>query len=125
MKRFHRETAAPGRWAKLKSASRAMRTAPTPTEDRLWQRLRASRLGVRFRRQHAIGEWVVDFVCLPERLVVEVDGSIHETQGGRDARRDANLAGLGFRVLRVTNDRVLADLDSVVEDIRNRIRRRG
>jgi very-short-patch-repair endonuclease len=102
-----------------------MRTAPTPTEDRLWQRLRASRLGVRFRRQHAIGEWVVDFVCLPERLVVEVDGSIHETQGGRDARRDANLAGLGFRVLRVTNDRVLADLDSVVEDIRNRIRRRG
>jgi phosphoribosylformylglycinamidine synthase len=97
-----------------------MRHQPTPAEDHLWQYLRGRRLnGAKFRRQHAIGPFIVDFVCIEQLLIVEVDGLIHEQadQHDRDVNRQAHLEGLGYRVLRFTNGEVLQSVQAVLEVI--------
>jgi very-short-patch-repair endonuclease len=97
--------------------ARALRRRPTDAEQKLWQRLRHDQLGVRFRRQHPIGPYVVDFVCLPARLVIEVDGGQHADRVNRDTVRDAWLQEKGFVVLRFWNPQVLSELDAVVDRI--------
>lgn len=89
----------------------------TPPEIGLWQALRRSAL--RFRRQHAAGDYVLDFYCAPARLAVEVDGEAHERgdRPARDAVRDAWLASRGVRVLRYPARDVLRNLDGVVQQI--------
>jgi very-short-patch-repair endonuclease len=85
-------------------------------EKRLWSRLRAHRMdGRKFRRQHALGTYIVDFVCLDSRLIIELDGDSHanDSREALDAQRTAYLEKLGFRVIRFWNDYVLTDLDSV------------
>jgi len=89
-------------------------------ERRLWSRLRAHRMdGRKFRRQHAIGSYIVDFVCLPSRLIIEVDGDSHgnDLREALDSKRTAYLEKLGFRVLRFWNEYVLTDIDNVTETI--------
>jgi very-short-patch-repair endonuclease len=84
--------------------ARALRRALTLPEVLLWQALRGGRVGgLRFRRQHPVGPYVLDFYCPSARLALEVDGAVHDlpNQAGRDLRRDAWLAGQGIRVLRV------------------------
>src|SRR5271155_3254222 len=75
-------------WALLQPRARSMRRSPTPAEKRLWQRLRRDRLGARFRSQVAIGTFIVDFYCAARRLVVEVDGPVHDGRTDADAERD-------------------------------------
>jgi very-short-patch-repair endonuclease len=94
-----------------------MRRAPTEAEARLWAELRGSRLGSRFRRQHAIGRYIVDFYCPKRRLVVEVDGGIHGGATEEDALRTALLESRGIEVLRFTNDDVEQNLERVIERI--------
>jgi len=95
-----------------------MRHVPTRAEDVLWQALRGRRLaGLRFRRQHAIGQFIVDFCCSEKRLIVEADGSIHDLRRGCDAARDQTLRTLEFQVLRFTNEEILHALDHVLEAI--------
>lgn len=90
----------------------------TPEEALLWQELRTNKLaGWHFRRQQAIDGFIVDFYCHAASLIVEVDGGIHETQKEHDAERDAHLISRGFRVLRVTNDEVKNDMQSVLNKI--------
>ena len=89
-----------------------MRAKPIDAEFHLWQRLRRSQLGARFRRQVEIGPFVADFVCLTRRLAVECDGSPHH-DSPYDRARDTRLNGAGFRVLRFWNDTILADTESV------------
>ncbi len=91
-----------------------MRAAPTATEALLWQRLAGSQLGVGFRRQLVIGDFIADFAAPAARLVVEVDGPYHAGRGDRDARRDRALARAGWRVVRVRGDLVAGDLDAAV-----------
>ena len=93
-----------------------MRSDPTPTENRLWNKLRCRQLGVRFRRQEPIGPYIVDFVCKSRRLVIEVDGESHEDCPG-DRIRDAHLGNLGYRVMRIWDTEVHQSLEGVVEDI--------
>ncbi len=81
----------------------------------MWLRLRAGKLGVRFRRQEPIGQYIVDFVCKSSNLVVEVDGIQHG--GGYDQGRDDWLRGQGYRVLRFLDSAVLKSTDDVVEAI--------
>ena len=95
-----------------------MRRQPTPAEARLWSALRGNALGVRFRRQHPVGQFILDFWCPAARLVVEVDGGIHETQQERDAERDLLLAYHGCHTIRFRNEEVLNDLDYVLEQLR-------
>ncbi len=95
-----------------------MRSKPTAAEELLWKRLRKQALGVRFRRQQVVDRFIVDFCCLEARLIVEVDGPVHERQSERDAERDAVLRGSGFRMLRIANDDVENRIEMVVAAIR-------
>jgi len=100
--------------------ARELRSHMNDAERRLWSRLRAHRMdGRKFRRQHAIGSYIVDFVCLPSRLIIEVDGDSHgnDLREALDFKRTAYLEKLGFRVLRFWNDYVMTDLDNVTETI--------
>jgi very-short-patch-repair endonuclease len=78
-----------------------MRQHPTSSEARLWRALSGSRLGVAFRRQVVIDRYIVDFLAPAVRLVIEVDGGIHESRTQLDNRRDARLSQLGYRTLRI------------------------
>ena len=99
-------------WHRRKPFVRKLRTSQTQAEEVLWERLRRKQVaGVRFRRQHAIGPFVVDFYCGKAKLIVELDGPIHLTQVERDRERQAYLEGLGFVVIRFTNDEVFSSLD--------------
>ena len=90
-------------WDKAKVYARENRKAPTPAENILWQHLRGSRQGAKFRRQHAIGFFIVDFIRVVAKLIIEVDGEIHcfPEQAEYDAGRTFTLAELGYRELRV------------------------
>ena len=89
----------------------------TEAETRLWHALRGRRFeNHKFRRQAAIGSYVVDFVCYAQRLIVEVDGSQHE-DSSHDRKRDAWLKGEGFQVVRIWNNYVLQNLDGVLSMI--------
>ncbi len=103
---------------KLQDLARDNRKEPTEAEEKLWQQIRAHATGGRIRRQHIIDRYIVDFVSLPKRLVIEVDGSIHEARQEEDAARTARLKELGFDVLRFTNDEVMAELPRVVDTIK-------
>jgi very-short-patch-repair endonuclease len=108
----------PDLWVRLKPLARQKRRRPTPAEEALWQRLRCRQIAnLKFRRQHTIDRFVVDFYCAEARLVVEVDGPIHEYAPEEDAIRQEFLESLGLRVIRFTNDRVLKEIHSVVETI--------
>jgi very-short-patch-repair endonuclease len=108
----------PNVWDALKPAAKANRHAPTFAESLLWQALRrGSQGGVRFRRQHAIGSYIVDFYCSSRHLVIEIDGSVHDMQKAEDAERQAYIESLGFQVLRFKNEEVLSDLDGVLARI--------
>jgi len=94
--------------------AKRFRREPTYNERVLWRLLRDRRLaGMKFRRQAPIGPYVVDFVCLRHRLIVEADGPLHDA--GRDAVRDAWLGGAAFRVLRFEN-RLITEYPDVVLD---------
>ena len=97
--------------------AKEMRNNPTPAEDALWQSLKSKNLGYKFRRQHLIADYIVDFVCLSKNLVIEVDGGIHNAQQEKDAARTAVLNGLGYEVIRFKNEKVLGDIDTVLDDI--------
>lgn len=89
----------------------------------LWNVLKGGRFGVKFLRQHIILDYIVDFVCLERRLVIEVDGGYHfqTDQMAQDAYRTENLEKEGFRVIRFTNERVLQDTLSIIEVIQNEL----
>lgn len=93
-----------------------MRADPTPAERRLWNALRNRQLGARFRRQAPLGPYIVDFVCFERKLVVEADGGQH-ADSPHDERRDAWLAGQGFRVLRFWNVDILSNTEGVLTAI--------
>ncbi len=105
---------------RLKPYSRALRTAMTDAEQRLWYRMRRKQIeGVPFYRQKPLGRFIVDFHAPAAKLVVELDGSQHFTEDGRaaDARRNAALAAMGLTVLRFDDRQVLLETDAVVEVI--------
>ena len=108
----------PHRRLTLAARASRMRGAPTTTEALLWGALRGSRLGVAFRRQVVIGEFIADFCAPSRRLVVEVDGEYHEHRRDADARRDRRLEAAGYRVVHVAAEVVRKDLAAAVEVVR-------
>ena len=100
--------------------ARTLRKAMSDGERKVWRALRVRQVdGMRFRRQHPIGPYIADFVCLERRLVVEVDGGHHteDSQIAHDARRDRWLEAEGYRVLRFPAIDVFQNLDGVVDSI--------
>jgi very-short-patch-repair endonuclease len=94
-----------------------MRREPTEAEDRLWGAVRGRRLDrIKFRRQVPVGSYIADFLCAEAMLIVEIDGSQHADSAYDRERADA-LQAQGFRVLRLWNDEVMRELDSVCDTI--------
>jgi len=89
----------------------------TPEENTLWQRLRGSKLGVRFRRQQIVDGFIVDFYCAAASLIIEVDGPVHDYQRAKDRERDLALAERGLYVLHITNEDVQNNIDAVLAQI--------
>jgi very-short-patch-repair endonuclease len=105
---------------------RRLRREQTEAESLLWQQLRARRLkGAKFRRQHPIGEHIVDFCCLKHQLVIEVDGGQPAEETEKDAARTARLEAHGFKVIRFWNDDVLRNLEGVLTSVAEALRERG
>jgi leucyl-tRNA synthetase len=103
--------------------AKRMRKEYTEAEGILWEAIRGSKLEVKFRRQHPIDAYIVDFVCLQERLIVEVDGGYHETkeQEEYDRQRTKILEEIGFKVIRFKNIEVINDLKNTVQKIKETI----
>ncbi|MBI3897193.1 MAG: endonuclease domain-containing protein [Gammaproteobacteria bacterium] len=100
-----------------KSSSIRLRKQMTDAERKLWYGLRHKQLGVKFRRQHAFDNYILDFVCLEHKLVVEVDGSQHVENVVSDCARTEALQRAGFRVLRFFNNEALTTTEAVLEKI--------
>jgi very-short-patch-repair endonuclease len=105
-------------WEKLRPIAREMRSKPTVAENLLWQRLRRHKLsGYKFRRQHNIERFIVDFYCAQAHLVIEVDGPIHQYQKYEDLIRQEYLESQNLKVQRFTNDDILNNPDKVLKQI--------
>ena len=114
-------TAEPSLYDLISSKRKDLKNNQTEAENILWKQLKANQLGVKFRRQHIIGRFIADFVCLPAKLIIEVDGKIHENQKDYDAQRSEYLNEKGYEVIRFTNDEVITNVDSVVEKIKKQL----
>jgi very-short-patch-repair endonuclease len=102
------------------SNAKALRSNQTEVEKRLWYHLRAHRfMGQKFRRQKPMGRYIVDFVCVERRLIIELDGGQHAEQARYDRQRDAWLCSQGYTVLHFWNNEVMQQLEGVLEQIRN------
>ena len=122
---FKYETADPMLYGKLKDYATSHRSTPTEAENILWQLLRGKKLdGYKFRRQHIIGPFITDFVCLKSRLVIEVDGLIHQLPENivSDKERTLWLYSKGFDLIRFTNDQILSECDNVLMTILRRLK---
>jgi len=101
----------------MRQRAKNLRKQSTDTEIHLWYYLRANRLGYKFKRQVPIGNYIVDFVCLEKRLIIELDGGQHSDNQKYDMDRTAWLDERGFEVLRFWNHDVLQQTESVIEII--------
>lgn len=102
--------------------ARLLRKKSTPAEQKLWKYLRNKRFkSLKFRRQYPIGPYIVDFICLNQKLIIELDGSQHLEQIAYDTERTQHMEHFGFRVLRFWNNDVFNQLSSVLVTISNKI----
>lgn len=98
--------------------AKELRKKPTDAERVLWKHLRLRQIGgYKFRRQQPIGQYIVDFVCLEKRLIIELDGGYHAEQIAYDSKRDRWLEKQGFCILRFWDNQVLKETESVKEVI--------
>ena len=117
---YHKWQTLSKQWNKIKHLAREMRKEPTVAENILWQELRAHKLDkLKFRRQHSINKFIVDFYCREIKLIIEVDGEIHTFQKENDLIRQEFLGELGYKVLRFKNEEVINSIEKVLEKIRS------
>jgi very-short-patch-repair endonuclease len=110
----------------IQTAAFTLRQQMTPAESHLWEALRNKQVaGLRFRRQHPIGRFILDFYCPAIKLAIELDGPIHADRQDYDQARTEVIAAYGYQVLRFTNEAVLTDRASVLNTIRQIADRRS
>lgn len=119
--RYKYQTAKPSAYKILKKYQQELKKQTTEAERILWGQLKTKQLGAKFRRQHVIDEFIVDFICLSKKLIVEVDGRYHNNplQKEADEMRTAILNDFGYKVIRFENEEVIGTLDSVVKRIKD------
>lgn len=107
----------------LREHRKELRKNSTPQEEKLWWYLRREQFGVKFRRQHGIGGYIVDFFCKEKRLIVEVDGEIHNTKANQeyDSVRDKFITDFGYLILRISNSEVDNDIEAVLKKIKDKL----
>ncbi|MEO1032832.1 MAG: DUF559 domain-containing protein [Bacteroidota bacterium] len=117
-------TARPSTYKLMKELQQENKKHSTEAERILWESLRAKKMGFKFRRQHIIDEFIVDFVNLEKNLVIEVDGGYHNTKEQQDVDeiRTLILTELGFKVIRFSNEQVIGDMDSVLNAIEKQLK---
>ena len=117
------KTASPDRYDILKDFAKYNRREMTESEIVLWNVLRKEIKGYKFRRQHPIGDYIADFLCVTEKLVIEVDGGYHDNpqQQQEDQWRTDYLLSKGYRVLRFKNEEVNFDTKSVISRIKEEL----
>ena len=110
-------------YGKLKECASYNRKHTTQAESVLWEYLKKKQLGVSFRRQHIVGQYIADFVCLSHGLVIEVDGGYHQLPERQtsDAERTQWLESQGLKVLRFTNEEVICNIDNIINKIKDSI----
>ena len=115
-----------GASAKIFGYAKLLRSRLTPAEEKLWEEVRDNKLGVRFRRQHPISKYVVDFYCHKCKLVIELDGEVHsdKTVQLEDQNKQDSLVAMGLTVIRFTNTKVLNQIEEVVLEIEDFIKTR-
>jgi very-short-patch-repair endonuclease len=113
------KTASPNSYGLLKAYAKGNRRNTTLAEDILWDRLRKNALGIKFLRQHIIGDYIVDFVSKHDGLVIEVDGGYHSEprQQENDQLREEYLERMGYHIIRFNNEEVLYETEKVIEQI--------
>jgi very-short-patch-repair endonuclease len=104
---------------KTRTHALELRKELTPAERKLWSKIRSDQLGVNFRRQHAIGKYIPDFVCIQKKLIIELDGSQHLEQEEYDEERTECLKSQGYRVIRFWNNDVMNNIEGVMLVIMN------
>jgi len=114
-------TANPYTYSILKDKRKEMRDTMTEAESVLWEHIRSKKLGVKFRRQHIIGNYIPDFVALSHKLILEVDGEIHKYQKEQDEQRTFELNEKGYKVIRFTNEEVLHNIYSILDKIKREV----
>jgi len=119
-KKYWYETADGAVYEVLKRFSIRMRKYPTEAESIMWLLLSSNSLGVHFRRQHIIGDYIADFICIKSMLIIEIDGGYHfvNNQIVKDTERTQWLESQGYTVLRFTNEEVICDTDNVLSKIK-------
>ncbi len=121
---YRYQTSDPLIYKLLKEFVATQRSNPTEAEKALWELLRDKKLGYKFRRQHIIGQYIADFVCLKSHLIIEVDGNIHQLPENivKDDERTNELNKLGFQVIRFTNNEVLFETEKTIASIAKKLK---
>ena len=117
------KTAYPDSYSVTKENAKTNRSNMTDAESLLWHYLRQEQLGVRFRRQHVIGDYIVDFICLKQRRIIEIDGGYHNdiVQQQEDRIRQNWLESMDYKVIRFTNEEVFYNIETVISTIKGNI----
>ncbi len=100
-----------------------LRHEATKAELLIWRKIRDKQLGYKFRRQHSIGKYIVDFICIELKLIIEIDGSVHfyDKNIVKDKIRENYLNNLGFKIKRYKNTDILYNIDSALSDLQNNL----
>ena len=119
-------TASPDRYLLLKDFAKKNKQFPTDAEKLLWEYIRAKQLSVKFNKQHIIRDYIVDFVCIEKKLVIEVDGGYHSEyeQIEKDEFRTERLRDMGYNVIRFKNEDVIENLPEVLNIIKQQLSQR-
>ncbi|WP_439132554.1 DUF559 domain-containing protein [Polaribacter sp.] len=112
-------TARPSVYKLMKELQKNRKQQTTEAEQMLWEQLRTKKLDAKFRRQHIVDEFIVDFICIEKNLIIEVDGNNHNTKEQQEADnlRTKILNDLGYKVIRFTNEEVIGDINKVIKRI--------
>ena len=118
-------TASPDRYKLLREFAKKNKQYPTEAEKMLWEYIRSEQLWFKFNRQHIVGDYIVDFICLEKGLVIEVDGGYHSEyeQMQKDECRTEHLEDMGLKVIRFSNEEVLNNIEGVLDNIRKELYR--
>ncbi len=111
-------TANPDTYRLIKEVRNSLKANPTEAEKVLWKYVRNKKTGHKIRRQHIIDNFITDFVCLSKKLVIEVDGKIHEQQNEHDELRTLKFKDMGYQVIRFKNEEVFKNPKKVTEEIK-------